>query len=160
VITIPTDKIREVIGTGGKVIREIVEKTGAKIDISDDGTVKVASSSGPAIEAAMKWIKSIVSEPEVGEIYDGKVVKVVDFGAFVNFFGARDGLVHVSELAPRRVAKVSDVVNEGDMVKVKLLGFDNRGKVRLSMKQVDQQTGEDISKKQAEEEPAAEGTNE
>ncbi|WP_119270985.1 polyribonucleotide nucleotidyltransferase [Taklimakanibacter deserti] len=160
VITIPTDKIREVIGTGGKVIREIVEKTGAKIDISDDGTVKVASSSGTAIEAAMKWIKSIVSEPEVGEIYDGKVVKVVDFGAFVNFFGAKDGLVHVSELAPRRVAKVSDVVNEGDMVKVKLLGFDNRGKVRLSMKQVDQQTGEDLSKKQAEEHPPAEASNE
>ncbi len=160
VITIPTDKIREVIGTGGKVIREIVEKTGAKIDISDDGTVKVASSSGPAIAAALKWIKSIVSEPEVGEIYDGKVVKVVDFGAFVNFFGARDGLVHVSELAPRRVAKVTDVVNEGDMVKVKLLGFDNRGKVRLSMKQVDQQTGEDLSKKQAEEQPQAEASGE
>src|SRR5204863_31280 len=114
VITIPTDKIREVIGTGGKVIREIVEKTGAKIDISDDGTVKVASSSGQAINAALKWIKSIVSEPELGEIYDGKVVKVVDFGAFVNFFGARDGLVHVSELAPRRVAKVSDVGKEAD----------------------------------------------
>src|SRR5437773_2539952 len=146
VITIPTDKIREVIGTGGKVIREIVEKTGAKIDISDDGTVKVASSSGQAINAALKWIKSIVSEPELGEIYDGKVVKVVDFGAFVNFFGARDGLVHVSELAPRRVAKVSDVVKEGDAVKVKLLGFDNRGKVRLSMKAVDQQTGEDLTK--------------
>jgi polyribonucleotide nucleotidyltransferase len=155
-IKIPTDKIREVIGTGGKVIREIVEKTGAKIDIQDDGTVKVASSSGTAITAALKWIKSIVSEPEVGEIYDGKVVKVVDFGAFVNFFGAKDGLVHVSELAPRRVAKVSDVVNEGDAVKVKLLGFDNRGKVRLSMKQVDQETGEDLSKKQAEE-AAAEG---
>ena len=150
---IPTDKIREVIGTGGKVIREIVEKTGAKIDIQDDGTVKVASSSGTAIDAAVKWIKSIVSEPEVGEIYDGKVVKVVDFGAFVNFFGAKDGLVHVSELAPKRVAKVSDVVSEGDMVKVKLLGFDNRGKVRLSMKQVDQVTGEDISKKQMEEQP-------
>jgi polyribonucleotide nucleotidyltransferase len=147
-LKIPTDKIREVIGTGGKVIREIVEKTGAKIDIQDDGTVKVASSSGTAIEAALKWIKSIVMEPEVGEIYDGKVVKVVDFGAFVNFFGARDGLVHVSELAPKRVAKVSDVVNEGDAVKVKLLGFDNRGKVRLSMKQVDQATGEDLSKKQ------------
>jgi polyribonucleotide nucleotidyltransferase len=164
VITIPTDKIREVIGTGGKVIREIVEKTGAKIDISDDGTVKVASSSGPAIDAALKWIKSIVSEPEVGEIYDGKVVKVVDFGAFVNFFGARDGLVHVSELAPRRVAKVSDVVKEGDAVKVKLLGFDNRGKVRLSMKVVDQQTGEDLSKKApppAEEQPTiAEASNE
>jgi polyribonucleotide nucleotidyltransferase len=151
VIKIPTDKIREVIGTGGKVIREIVEKTGAKIDIQDDGTVKVASSSGPAIDAAMKWIKSIVSEPEVGEIYDGKVVKVVDFGAFVNFFGAKDGLVHVSELASKRVAKVTDVVNEGDAVKVKLLGVDNRGKVRLSMKAVDQKTGEDLSKKQAEE---------
>ncbi|MBP9175792.1 MAG: polyribonucleotide nucleotidyltransferase, partial [Rhizobiales bacterium] len=156
VIKIPTDKIREVIGTGGKVIREIVEKTGAKIDIQDDGTVKVASSSGAAITAAMKWIKSIVSEPEVGEIYDGKIVKVVDFGAFVNFFGAKDGLVHVSELAAKRVNKVSDVVNEGDMVKVKLLGFDNRGKVRLSMKQVDQVTGEDLSKQQAEAAPAEE----
>jgi polyribonucleotide nucleotidyltransferase len=156
VIKIPTDKIREVIGTGGKVIREIVEKTGAKIDIQDDGTVKVASSSGAAITAAMKWIKSIVSEPEVGEIYDGKIVKVVDFGAFVNFFGAKDGLVHVSELAQKRVNKVSDVVNEGDAVKVKLLGFDNRGKVRLSMKQVDQVTGEDLSKQQAEAAPAEE----
>jgi polyribonucleotide nucleotidyltransferase len=146
------------------VIREIVEKTGAKIDISDDGTVKIASSSGPAINAALKWIKSIVSEPEIGEIYDGKVVKVVDFGAFVNFFGARDGLVHVSELAPRRVAKVTDIVKEGDAVKVKLLGFDNRGKVRLSMKAVDQQTGEDLSKKQqqqpAEEQPIAEASGE
>ena len=127
-----------------------MEKTGAKIDIQDDGTVKVASSSGAAITAALKWIKGIVSEPELGEIYEGKVVKVVDFGAFVNFFGAKDGLVHVSELASKRVAKVSDVVNEGDIVKVKLLGFDNRGKVRLSMKQVDQATGEDLSKKQAE----------
>ncbi len=151
VLSIPVDKIREVIGTGGKVIREIVEKTGAKIDISDDGTIKVASSSGTAIDAAIKWIKSIVSEPEVGAIYEGKVVKVVDFGAFVNFFGARDGLVHVSELAPRRVAKVTDVVNEGDIVKVKLVGFDQRGKVRLSMKVVDQETGEDLSKKQADE---------
>ncbi len=156
-IKIPTDKIREVIGTGGKVIREIVEKTGAKIDIQDDGTVKVASSSGAAITAAMKWIKGIVSEPELGEIYDGKVVKVVDFGAFVNFFGAKDGLVHVSELAQKRVNKVSDVVNEGDTVKVKLLGVDNRGKVRLSMKQVDQVTGEDLSKKQAEEAAAGGG---
>ncbi len=150
-LKIPTDKIREVIGTGGKVIREIVEKTGAKIDIQDDGTIKVASSSGTAIAAALKWIKGIVSEPEVGEIYDGKIVKVVDFGAFVNFFGAKDGLVHVSELASKRVNKVSDVVSEGQAVKVKLLGFDNRGKVRLSMKQVDQETGEDISKKQSEE---------
>ncbi|MFT3988055.1 polyribonucleotide nucleotidyltransferase [Aestuariivirga sp.] len=154
-LKIPTDKIREVIGTGGKVIREIVEKTGAKIDIQDDGTVKVASSSGASIEAALKWIKSITSEAEVGQIYDGKVVKVVDFGAFVNFFGAKDGLVHVSELAPRRVAKVTDVVNEGDAVKVKLLGFDNRGKVRLSMKQVDQVTGEDISKKLGEDASAS-----
>ena len=150
-LKIPTDKIREVIGTGGKVIREIVEKTGAKIDIQDDGTIKVASSSGTAIAAALKWIKGIVSEPELGEIYDGKIVKVVDFGAFVNFFGAKDGLVHVSELASKRVNKVSDVVSEGQAVKVKLLGFDNRGKVRLSMKQVDQVTGEDLSKKQAEE---------
>jgi polyribonucleotide nucleotidyltransferase len=148
VMTIPTDKIREVIGSGGKVIREIVEKTGAKIDISDDGTIKIASPNGAAIDAAIKWIKSIVSEPELGEIYEGTVVKVVDFGAFVNFFGARDGLVHVSELAPRRVAKVSDVVKEGDKVKVKLLGFDQRGKVRLSMKAVDQATGEDLSKRE------------
>ncbi|MBL8790695.1 MAG: polyribonucleotide nucleotidyltransferase [Rhizobiales bacterium] len=157
-IKIPTDKIREVIGTGGKVIREIVEKTGAKIDIQDDGTVKVASSSGAAITAALKWIKSIVSEPEVGEIYEGKVVKIMEFGAFVNFFGARDGLVHVSELAPQRVQKVSDVVSEGQMVKVKFLGMDNRGKIRLSMKVVDQATGEDLSKKQGAE--PAEGGDE
>jgi polyribonucleotide nucleotidyltransferase len=147
-IKIPTDKIREVIGTGGKVIREIVEKTGAKVDIQDDGTVKVASSSGASITAALKWIKSIVSEPEVGEIYEGKVVKIMEFGAFVNFFGSRDGLVHVSELASHRVNKVGDVVKEGDSVKVKLLGFDNRGKIRLSMKAVDQVTGEDLTKKQ------------
>jgi len=151
VMNIPVDKIREVIGSGGKVIREIVEKTGAKIDINDDGTIKIASSKAESIEAAMKWIKSIVSEPEVGEIYDGKVVKVVDFGAFVNFFGAKDGLVHVSELAPHRVEKVSDVVKEGQAVKVKLVGFDPRGKVRLSMKAVDQATGEDLTKKSKEE---------
>ena len=150
VMQIPTDKIREVIGTGGKVIREIVEKTGAKIDINDDGLIKIASSSASAIEAAQNWIKSIVSEPEVGEIYEGTVVKVVDFGAFVNFFGARDGLVHISELAPQRVQKVTDVVKEGDKIKVKLLGFDPRGKVRLSLKQVDQETGEDLSKRPAE----------
>src|SRR5216683_4736504 len=147
-IKIPTDKIREVIGSGGKVIREIVEKTGAKIDIQDDGTVKVASADGESIRAALKWIKSIVAEPEVGEVYEGKVVKVMDFGAFVNFFGPRDGLVHISELAPKRVAKVNDVVKEGDVVKVKLIGMDDRGKVRLSMKVVDQATGEDLSKKQ------------
>ena len=148
VITIPVDKIREVIGSGGKVIREIVEKTGAKIDISDDGTVKIASANGESIKAAINWIKSIASEPEVGHIYDGTVVKVVDFGAFVNFFGAKDGLVHISQLAPRRVQKVTDVIKEGDKVKVKLLGFDERGKVRLSMKIVDQQTGEDLEAKQ------------
>jgi polyribonucleotide nucleotidyltransferase len=148
VFSIPTDKIREVIGSGGKVIREIVEKTGAKIDISDDGTVKVASASGESIKAAINWIKSIASEPEVGHIYEGTVVKVMDFGAFVNFFGAKDGLVHISQLAPRRVQKVTDVVKEGDKVKVKLLGFDERGKTRLSMKVVDQQTGEDLEAKQ------------
>ena len=145
---IPVDKIREVIGSGGKVIREIVEKTGAKIDISDDGTVKVASANGDAMKAAINWIKSIASEPEVGHIYEGTVVKVMDFGAFVNFFGAKDGLVHISQLAPRRVQKVTDVVKEGDKVKVKLLGFDERGKVRLSMKVVDQATGEDLEAKQ------------
>ena len=144
-IKIPTDKIREVIGSGGKVIREIVEKTGAKIDIQDDGTVKVASADGESIKAALKWIKSIVAEPEIGEIYEGKVVKVMDFGAFVNFFGPRDGLVHISELAPKRVAKVTDVVKEGDIVKVKLVGLDDRGKVRLSMKMVDQATGKEIA---------------
>jgi polyribonucleotide nucleotidyltransferase len=148
VFSIPVDKIREVIGSGGKVIREIVEKTGAKIDISDDGTVKVASAKAESIKAAINWIKSIASEPEVGHIYEGTVVKVMDFGAFVNFFGAKDGLVHISQLAPRRVQKTSDVVKEGDKVKVKLLGFDERGKVRLSMKVVDQQTGEDLEAKQ------------
>jgi polyribonucleotide nucleotidyltransferase len=148
VFHIPVDKIREVIGSGGKVIREIVEKTGAKIDISDDGTVKVASANGEAMKAAINWIKSIASEPEVGHIYEGTVVKVMDFGAFVNFFGAKDGLVHISQLAPRRVQKVTDVVKEGDKVKVKLLGFDERGKVRLSMKVVDQATGEDLEAKQ------------
>src|SRR5262244_544034 len=147
-LTIPTDKIREVIGSGGKVIREIVEKTRAKVDISDDGTIKVASSSGESIKSAINWIKSIASDPEVGMIYDGTVVKVMDFGAFVNFFGSRDGLVHISQLAPRRVQKTTDVVKEGDKVKVKLLGFDERGKVRLSMKAVDQQTGEDLEAKQ------------
>jgi len=146
-IKIPVDKIREVIGSGGKVIREIVEKTGAKISVEDDGTVKIASADGDSIKAALKWIKGIVAEPEIGEIYEGKVVKVMDFGAFVNFFGPKDGLVHISELAPQRVNKTSDVVSEGQIVKVKLLGFDDRGKVRLSMKAVDQETGEDLTKK-------------
>ncbi|HEX2561366.1 polyribonucleotide nucleotidyltransferase, partial [Phenylobacterium sp.] len=145
---IPVDKIREVIGSGGKVIREIVEKTGAKIDIEDDGTIKVAASEQSKIDAAMDWIKSITQEAEVGQIYTGKVVKIVDFGAFVNFFGAKDGLVHVSQISSERVNKVSDVLQEGQTVKVKLLGFDDRGKTRLSMKVVDQETGEDLSKKQ------------
>lgn len=148
VINIPKDKIRDVIGSGGKVIREIVEQTGAKIDIEDDGTVKVAAVDGKASEAAIKWIKGIVAEPEVGEIYEGKVVKIMDFGAFVNFLGSRDGLVHISELKNERVAKVTDVVKQGDAVKVKVLGFDDRGKVKLSMKVVDQTTGEDLSKKE------------
>jgi len=151
---IPTDKIREVIGTGGKVIREIVEKTGAKVNIDDDGTVKVASADGESIKAAIKWIKSIASDPELGQIYDGTVVKVMEFGAFVNFFGAKDGLVHISQLAANRVQKTSDVVKEGDKVKVKLLGFDDRGKTRLSMKVVDQVTGEDLEAKQKAESPA------
>src|SRR6202162_6228513 len=145
---IATDKIREVIGTGGKVIREIVEKTGAKVNIEDDGTVKVASNDGEAMKAAIQWLKSIASDPEVGQIYDGTVVKVREFGAFVNFFGSKDCLVHISQLASNRVQKTSDVVKEGDKVKVKLLGFDERGKVRLSMKIVDQTTGEDLEAKQ------------
>ncbi|TAN08267.1 MAG: polyribonucleotide nucleotidyltransferase [Rhizobiaceae bacterium] len=146
VMQIPTDKIRDVIGTGGKVIREIVEKTGAKINIEDDGTVKIASANGKEIEAAKKWIHTIVAEPEVGEIYEGTVVKTADFGAFVNFFGPRDGLVHISQLAPERVQKTTDVVKEGDKVFVKLMGFDERGKVRLSMKVVDQKTGKEITR--------------
>ncbi len=153
-IKIPTDKIREVIGSGGKVIREIVEKTGAKINIEDDGTVKIASSDGAKIKAAVNWIKSIASEPEVGQIYDGTVVKTVEFGAFVNFFGSKDGLVHISQLAKTRVNKTTDVVKEGDRVKVKVLGYDDRGKVKLSMRVVDQQTGADLEKAPAVE-PAA-----
>ncbi|MDA9230318.1 polyribonucleotide nucleotidyltransferase [Alphaproteobacteria bacterium] len=146
-IQVPQDKIREVIGTGGKVIREIVETTGAKIDIGDTGLIKVASSDGDAIKAALDWINSIVAEPEVGVIYEGTVVKTMDFGAFVNFFGKRDGLVHISQLAANRVENTSDIVKEGDTVKVKLMGFDDRGKVRLSMKVVDQETGEDLEGK-------------
>ena len=145
IIVIPRDKIREVIGTGGKIIREICEVTGAKVDIEDDGTIKVAAVDNEASEKAIEWIRSIVAEPEVGVIYSGKVVKVLDFGAFVNFLGSRDGLVHISELLPRRVNKVTDVVNEGDTVKVKVLGIDDRGKVRLSMRAVDQETGEALT---------------
>ncbi|MCK8485419.1 polyribonucleotide nucleotidyltransferase [Aliiroseovarius sp. S2029] len=143
-MNIPTDKIREVIGSGGKVIREIVETSGAKVDINDDGVIKIASPNGDAIQKAYDMIHSIVAEPEEGEIYTGKVVKIVDFGAFVNFFGKRDGLVHVSQIENRRLNHPSDVLKEGQDVKVKLLGFDDRGKVRLSMKVVDQETGEEI----------------
>ena len=149
--SIPKDKIREVIGTGGKVIREITEETGAKIDIDDDGVIKVAAVDKEAGDAAVDWIKSIVAEPEVGVVYDGKVVRCVDFGAFVNFMGARDGLVHISELENRRVGKVTDVVNEGDMVKVKCIGIERGGKVKLSMKRVDQETGEDLEGQEDEE---------
>jgi polyribonucleotide nucleotidyltransferase len=143
-ISVPRDKIREVIGAGGKVIREICEVTGAKVDIEDDGTVQVAAVDQEAADRAVDWIRSIVAEPEVGTIYNGKVVKVVDFGAFVNFLGARDGLVHISELNSERVRTVTDVVNLGDEVKVKVLEFDDRGKVRLSMRLVNQETGEDL----------------
>jgi polyribonucleotide nucleotidyltransferase len=149
---VPTDKIREVIGSGGKVIREIVEVSGAKVDINDDGVIKIASANGEAIQKAYDMIHAIVAEPEEGAVYTGKVVKIVDFGAFVNFFGKRDGLVHVSQIENRRLNHPSDVLKEGQEVKVKLLGFDDRGKVRLSMKVVDQETGEEIvaEKKEAE----------
>jgi polyribonucleotide nucleotidyltransferase len=148
-IRIPVDKIREVIGSGGSVIREIVAESGAKIDISDDGTVKIASANAESIRAAINRIKGIAAEPEVGEIYKGKVVKVMEFGAFVNFFGARDGLVHISQLAEGRPKTVNEVVKEGDEVWVKLLGRDDRGKVRLSMKVVDQKTGKEIARAEA-----------
>ena len=147
---IPTDKIREVIGSGGKVIREIVEISGAKVDINDDGIIKIASPNGEAIAKAYEMIHSIVAEPEEGKIYKGKVVKIVDFGAFVNFFGKRDGLVHVSQIENRRLNHPSDVLSEGQEVWVKLLGFDDRGKVRLAMKMVDQETGEEAARESAE----------
>ena len=148
-MTIPTDKIREVIGSGGKVIREIVETSGAKVDISDDGTIKIASSNGDAIKKAYDMIYSIVAEPEEGGVYKGTVVKIVDFGAFVNFFGKRDGLVHVSQIENRRLNHPSDALKEGQEVWVKLLGFDDRGKVRLSMKVVDQETGKEMAREEA-----------
>jgi len=154
---IPVDKIRDVIGTGGKVIREIVEKTGAKINVEDDGTVKIAAVDKDSLEAAQKWIHGLTAEAEVGAIYQGKVVKVMEFGAFVNFFGAKDGLVHVSQLAKERVNSPSDMVKEGDMVWVKLLGFDDRGKVRLSMKVVDQTTGLEIPRAEGEPEEVDNG---
>ncbi|MBY6118882.1 polyribonucleotide nucleotidyltransferase [Mameliella alba] len=147
---IPTDKIREVIGSGGKVIREIVEVSGAKVDINDEGIIKIASPDGESIQKAYDMIYSIVAEPEEGKVYKGKVVKIVDFGAFVNFFGKRDGLVHVSQIENRRLNHPSDVLKEGQEVYVKLLGFDDRGKVRLAMKMVDQETGEEITKQKEE----------
>jgi len=143
-MNVPADKIREVIGSGGKVIREIVEVSGAKVDINDDGVIKIASANGESIEKAMAMINEIVAVPEAGKIYTGKVVKLMDFGAFVNFFGKRDGLVHVSQLANERVNHPKDILTEGQEVKVMLMGFDDRGKVRLSMKVVDQETGEEI----------------
>ena len=149
-IKIPADKIREVIGSGGSVIREIVAQSGAKIDIDDDGTIKIAAAKRESIEAALNRIRAITSEPEVGTIYKGKVVKIMEFGAFVNFFGAKDGLVHISQLAPGRPERVEDVVKEGQEVYVKLLGFDDRGKVRLSMKIIDQATGKEIPRAEGE----------
>ncbi len=147
VMTVPKEKIRDVIGSGGKVIREITEQTGTKIDIDDDGTIKIAATDQKQAQAAIDWIRGIVAEPEPGVIYNGKVVKTTEFGAFVNFLGTRDGLVHISELAPGRVGRTTDVVNVGDAVKVKVIGFDERGKVKLSMRVVDQATGEDITDK-------------
>jgi polyribonucleotide nucleotidyltransferase len=147
VMNVPREKIREVIGTGGKVIREIVEQTGCKIDIEDDGTIKIAAVDALQAQRAIDWIRGIVAEPEIGVIYNGKVVKTAEFGAFVNFLGTRDGLVHISELQQGRVGKTTDVVNVGDAVKVKVIGFDERGKVKLSMRVVDQATGEDITEK-------------
>jgi polyribonucleotide nucleotidyltransferase len=145
IINVPKEKIREIIGTGGKVIREIVEQTKCKIDIDDDGTIKIAATDIEQAQRAIDWIRGIVAEPEIGVIYTGKVVKTADFGAFVNFLGSKDGLVHISELAQGRVAKTTDVVNNGDAVKVKVIGFDERGKVKLSMRVVDQATGADIT---------------
>ena len=149
-LKIPVDKIRDIIGPGGKIIREICEETGAKIDIEDDGTVKVAAVSGSSGEAAVARIRDIVAEPELGVIYDGTVVKTVDFGAFVNFLGAKDGLVHISELQNGRTEKTTDICKDGDSVKVKVIGFDDRGKVKLSMKRVDQETGADLEAAAAE----------
>ncbi|MFV2035715.1 MAG: S1 RNA-binding domain-containing protein, partial [Halocynthiibacter sp.] len=146
---VPTDKIREVIGTGGKVIREIVEVSGAKVDINDEGIIKIASPNSDSIKKAYDMIHAIVAEPEEGVIYKGTVVKIVDFGAFVNFFGKRDGLVHVSQIENRRLNHPSDVLKEGQEVWVKLLGFDDRGKVRLAMKMVDQDSGQELTAENA-----------
>jgi polyribonucleotide nucleotidyltransferase len=143
-INIPQDKIGAIIGPGGKMIREITETTQTKIDINDDGTVKIASADAEASQRAVDWIRGLTATPEVGVVYTGKVVRVVDFGAFINFLGNQDGLCHISELSPERVAKVTDVVKEGDQVKVKVLAIDDRGKIKLSMRAVDQETGKEI----------------
>ena len=145
-ITVPSDKIREVIGSGGKVIKEIVEVSGAKVDINDDGLVRIASQNKESLDTARKMIKEIVEDPIVGQVYEGKVVKLMDFGAFVNFYGKRDGLVHVSQISEDRVNHPKDVLNEGETVKVKLMGIDDRGKSKLSMKVIDQSTGKEIEK--------------
>ncbi len=160
-IKIPVDKIREVIGSGGSVIREIVAESGAKIDIEDDGTIKIASANKEAIEKAMARIKGITQEPEVGQIYKGKVVKIMEFGAFVNFFGAKDGLVHISQLtSTMRPNHPNEVVKEGQEVYVKLLGFDDRGKTRLSMKIIDQNTGLELPRAEGEPDPMEGNTSE
>tara|TARA_Y100001951_G_C11252511_1_gene247326 strand:- start:164 stop:1114 length:951 start_codon:yes stop_codon:yes gene_type:complete len=143
IVTIPVDKIRDVIGSGGKTIRDIVDTTGAKLNVEDDGTIQISALDRESIDAAKKRIRELTAEPEAGEIYEGKVVSIKDFGAFVNFFGPKDGLVHVSQMADERVGHPKDLVKEGDTVWVKLMGFDDRGKVRLSMKAVDQETGKD-----------------
>jgi polyribonucleotide nucleotidyltransferase len=157
VINVPKEKIRDVIGSGGKVIREITEQSGCKIDIEDDGTIKIAATTTEAAQKAIDRIRGIVAEPELGVIYNGKVVKTAEFGAFVNFLGARDGLVHISELAQDRVNRTTDVVNVGDQVKVKVIGFDERGKVKLSMRVVDQATGADITEQVGARRPRGEG---
>jgi polyribonucleotide nucleotidyltransferase len=156
VIKINPEKIREVIGTGGKVIREIVEQTGAKIDIEDDGTVRVSSPNSESIQKAIDWIMGIAAEPEMNKVYDGTVVKIMDFGAFVNFMGGRDGLVHISQVVDRRINSVRDHLNEGDKVKVLVAGFDDRGKIKLSMKDVNQETGELIVREDAQAQESAE----
>ena len=145
-LSVPSDKIREVIGSGGKVIKEIVEISGAKVDINDDGIVRIASQNMESLETAKKMIKEIVEDPIVGQIYEGKVVKLMEFGAFVNFYGKRDGLVHVSQISEERVNHPKDVLNEGETVKVKLMGIDDRGKSKLSMKVIDQKTGKEVQK--------------
>ena len=159
-IQIPTDKIGAVIGSGGKTIREITERTGTKIDIQDDGTVKIAATDPMASQRAVDWIRGLTASPEVGTIYEGRVARIVDFGAFINFLGSIDGLCHISEISNERVGKVSDVLKEGDMVKVKVLAIDDRGKIKLSMRAVDQVTGEPLEVQPRPPRPPREGDGE